>query len=226
MIMLTLALFRIDDLGTAQFSRFANCQEPLKMAAFLDYVFDTSPTSPIQCTVKQEWCKHYDVTYVEQSMVGKIRELEPFMKGLKEELIAKAQGMVAAKEEKKAAAGITQLAKKQLTVPKAPNITKPRARRVPEPMKIDNSVKVGADPTYLDKTSLREIEDIKKSKLEEIKQETKKKYEVSEEQGKGEFRFHETRSNLEQVRRNVEEKRAAELQFDASHRKPLPDFTR
>jgi hypothetical protein len=28
------------------------------------------------------------------------------------------------------------------------------------------------------------------------------------------------------VRREVEEKRAAELQFDASHRKPLPDFKR
>jgi hypothetical protein len=53
MIMLCLCLFRIDDLGTEQFGQFANCQEPTKMAAFLDYVFDTADDSPIQCSVKQ-----------------------------------------------------------------------------------------------------------------------------------------------------------------------------
>jgi hypothetical protein len=115
------------------------------------------------------------VTYVEQELIGKIKKLKPFMMDLKEALLSKAQGLVAAKEEKKAAAGITQLAKKKLTVPKAPNITKPRPRRIPEPMKIENTVKVGPEPTYMDKTSLREIEDTKKSKLEEIKTQTRRK---------------------------------------------------
>ena len=169
MIMLCLALFRIDDLGPTQFSRFANCQEPTKMANFLNYIFDTSPTSPVQCTVKQEWCKCYDVTYVEESLIGKIEELTPFMTDLASSLLSKADGLVAAKEEKKAAAGITQLAKKKLTVLAPPNITKPRPRRVPEPMKITNSVHVGAEPTYLDRTSLAEIEDEKKRNLEEVR---------------------------------------------------------
>jgi hypothetical protein len=226
MIMLCLALFRIDDLGMDNFGKFAMCQEPTKMAAFLDYVFDTSDNSPIMCTVKQEWCKHYDVVYVEQDLIGKIRQLEPFMTTLKEDLINKAQGMVAAAAEKKAAAGITALAKKKLTVPQGPNITKPRPRRVPEPMKITNGVKRGVEPTYLDKTSLEEIESEKRDRLEEVKRETQRKYEDTSGNREGEFRFHETRSNIEKVRREVEEKRAEELQFDASHRKPLPDFTR
>ena len=40
------------------------------------------------------------------------------------------------------------------------------------------------------------------------------------------FQLHETRSNIDEVRRQVEEKREAELHFRASHRKPLPDVTR
>ncbi len=223
MIMLTLALFRIDDLGTEQFAKFAHHQEPTKIANFLDYIFDTSQNSPIMCTVKQEWCKHYDVTYVEDVLIAKIKKLTPFMTELKEELHSKAHGLVAAKEAKKEAAGITKLAKKKLTVPKAPNITAPRPRKIPEPMKITNDVKTGVDPTYLDKTSLEEIEAVKAAQLEETREMTKEKYIHAKEQP---FKFHETRSNLEKVRRQVEEQRANELQFDASHRKPLPDFKR
>ena len=32
-----------------------------RMATFLRYLFDATPGSPVQATVKQEWCKHYDV---------------------------------------------------------------------------------------------------------------------------------------------------------------------
>jgi len=224
MIMLCLALFRIDDLGLSTFSKFAMAQEPTKMTNFLTYLFDTSETSPVMCTVKQEWCKHYDVRYVEETMIAKIKHYTPGMMELCDKLVTMAQGIVAKKEEKKAAAGITKLEKKKLTIPVGPNITKPRPRRVPEPMKITNDVKVGAEPTYLDMTSLEEIEATKFEHLEETREATRKKYEVAKEQP---FRFHKSlRDNMDDVRREVEEKRNSELKFDMSHRKPLPDFKR
>ena len=71
------------------------------MAAFLGYLFDTSPTSPVQCSVKQEWCKHYDVTYVEKELIKKIADLQSQMGELIEKLVSKAQGMVAAAAAKK-----------------------------------------------------------------------------------------------------------------------------
>ena len=194
------------------------------MCKFLTYIFDTSPTSPIMCTVKQEWCKHYDVRFVEDTLISRIRDLTPAMEELCEKLATMAQGIVAAAEEKKAKAGITKLAKKKLTVPNPPNITKPRPRKVPEPMKITNDVKVGAEPHYLDRTSLSEIEDTKLARLAETRSETKKKYETAKEQP---FKFHKSlRDNMDEVRREVEEKRNSELKFDMSHRKPLPDFRR
>ncbi|GMH99250.1 hypothetical protein TrST_g2788 [Triparma strigata] len=222
-IMLCLCLFRIQDIGFKQFETLCMVQEPTKMASFLGYLFDTSPTSPVQCSVKQEWCKHYDVTYIEKELIAKIKSLEGSMQGLISKLVSKAQGMVAAQEEKEKKAGITMLKKTKGTVPVPFNITKPRPRRVPEPMRINNDVKVGAEPDYLDRTSLSEIEAEKAARLEDVRMQTRKKYEESKEQP---FKFHETRSNIDQVRREIEEQREAELQFDASHRKPLPDFKR
>ena len=65
-------------------------------------------------------------------------------------------------------AGITKVARKAGTVVEPFNLTKPRPRRIPEPMRIDNDVKVGSEPTYLDDTSLSEIEAIKRENLEEV----------------------------------------------------------
>ncbi|GMH93686.1 hypothetical protein TL16_g12696 [Triparma laevis f. inornata] len=221
-IMLCLCLFRIEDIGFEQFSVFCMCEEPTKMAAFLGYLFDTSDKSPVQCSVKQEWCKHYDVTYIEKELIAKITSLENDMKGLINKLVSKAQGMVAAQEEKEKKAQIV-VTKSKGTVPVPFNITKPRPRRVPEPIRINNDVKVGNEPDYLDRTSLEEIEAEKAARLEDVRLQTRKKYEESKEQP---FKFHETRSNIDEVRREIEERREAELQFDASHRKPLPDFKR
>lgn len=221
MVMLCLALFRIDELGVKEFAKFANAQDPTKMTVFLKYLFDTSDGSPVQATVKEEWCKHYDVTYVEEALLGKIESLTPAMMQLVAELESKALGVAAAQEEKKAAAGITLLAKKPATVPRAPNITAPRPRRVPEPMRIDNAVKVGPEPTYMERTSLKDIEASKAKRLEDVREETRKKYDDSQA-----FKLHETRNTIDEVRRRVEEQRESELHFDASHRKPLPDFTK
>ena len=193
------------------------------MSQFLQYLFDTSPTSPIVCSVKQEWCKHYDVKYVEDSLIGTIHRLTPIMNKLAKSLDAKALGLVAAAEEKKAASGIPSAGSKRLTVPLAPNITKPRPRRVPEPMKITNDVNIGPAPTYLERTSLAAIERAKEEKLHDARVATLVKYENCSEQP---FVLHETRSNMSEVRRRIEEKREAELQFGSSHRKPLPDFTK
>ena len=223
MIMLTLALFRIEELGMEEFEKFANAQDPVKIAMFLSYLYDDADNSPVQASIKQDWCKHYDVKYVEETLIGTITRLKGEMSALAESLEAKALGLVAAKEKAKEEAGIPQMSRKKLTVPKAPNITAPRPRRVPEPMKITNDVKVGPEPAYLYRTSLEEVNKEKEARLLDTRSETVQKYIDCKEQP---FKFHETRSNLDKVRKELEEERSKELQFDSSHRKPLPDFTK
>ena len=224
MVILCLGLFRIDELGLERFEKFVMAREPEKMVGLLSYVFDTAPDSPVRTSVFTSWCKHYDVTYVEEHMVAQVESLAPRMAVIVERLVVKAQGIVEKEEERKKKAGIRTLDKKKLTIPKGPNITKPRPRRVPEPMKITNDVKVGAEPHYLDRTSLKEIEDLKAERREEESDRTRLKYEKAKEQP---FKFHRSlRDNKEEVRMEVEKARAEELKFDMSHRKPLPDFKR
>ena len=59
--------------------------------------------------------------------------------------------------------------------------------------------------------------------ITQVRERTVRKYTECKEQP---FNFHETRSNIEKVRQEVEQKRNSELQFESSHRKPLPDFTK
>lgn len=222
-VLLVLSLFRIDELGMDEFEKFAQGADPVKVSLFLKYLFDDEDDSPVQASVKQDWCKDYDVRYVEDTLIGTITKLKGDMTALAAKLDAKALGLVAAAEKAKETAGIPQLSKKKLTVPKEPNITKPRPRRVPEPMRIDNEVKVGPEPEYLYRTSLEEVNKGKESRLLDMRSTTIQKYVESKEQP---FKFHETRSNIDKVRQEVEEKRNAELQFGMSHRKHLPDFTK
>tara|TARA_B110000971_G_C19782430_1_gene395962 strand:+ start:43 stop:600 length:558 start_codon:yes stop_codon:yes gene_type:complete len=89
MIMLTLGLFRIEELGMEEFTKFCHAQDPTKMSQFLQYTFDDADDSPVQAAIKADWCKDYDVKYVEDTLIGTITSFMGDMNSLAASLEAK-----------------------------------------------------------------------------------------------------------------------------------------
>ena len=82
---------------------------------------------------------------------------------------------------------------KTLTRPKSPNISAPKPRTVPKPMKIPQGYKAKPVPhKMLARTSLSKIEAEAKARREKLHHETHEKYAREQK----EFNLHETKSSL------------------------------
>ncbi|KAF0695737.1 Aste57867_13473 [Aphanomyces stellatus] len=218
MIMAYLAIFRLDEIGLAAFKGFVSSQNPTAMHVFLAYLFDDAI---LNGPVKAEWLRLLDQDYVEAKMIGRMTKYKAEIDQILLHLHAKAFGMAAARENLKQNGGIVRVASKEPTIPIAPNITRPRPRAVPEPIRIPLESKAHPVPD-LNKLTLADIDVQKKKRLEQMKEQVLKKYEESSAQP---FQLEETRSNLEAIKREVEEQRMAELKLKFKA-KPAPSFTK
>mmetsp|Transcript_12109 Transcript_12109/g.32770 ORF Transcript_12109/g.32770 Transcript_12109/m.32770 type:complete len:703 (+) Transcript_12109:53-2161(+) len=214
LIITYLTFFRLEELGFNEYRKFIESQEPDKMTGFLSYSFDVARLAN---STKWDWIKLYDLDFVEETMLGPIEQHTKAANTMRVELIAKASGLAAEKEASDGKVGLKEMPKKPPTVAVSPHLTRPAPRAVPEPIRIKQEVVVGKEPTYLERTSLEAVQKTKAARLEEERERTTKKYAESNVQ---EFKLHETRSNLQRVRREVEEKRAKELDFDKDKRAP------
>ena len=211
-----LTLFKLQELGLRHFELLVGTQDPTKMHGLLSYIFDEEN---LEATLKQEWIAIYDLTFVEQGIIAPLTALRPRVEELLERLEAKAFGLTEARARTRKAAGVAAVAKKPPTRPRSPNITKPLGRPLPEPMRIDQKVLVGPEPTYLRGTSLAEIEAKQEARRQQRRQRAREERESG---GARAFRLHETKTNVESLRMERERAIQETLDFDRSFYKPPP----
>ena len=72
MILAYLALFRLDDLGFSEFTRFIHVEDPAKMHVFLSYLFSKETLNGV---LKDEWCRIFDPDFVEVDLAFRSHNL-------------------------------------------------------------------------------------------------------------------------------------------------------
>lgn len=203
--------FRLEEITVPEFRRFLLCGSGTESAllALLRYALCVED---LEKWVKMEWIKLYDVTYIEDEIIGKLQSFEAELRPVVEEVELKATGTIAAKD------GTMVLAKqKRMTSPKPFNITQPRPRLIPEPEVINREVKALPVPANLHATSLAEVEEEKRQRREAEREKTKKKHLAAPV-------FDITRTDnskdREELARQIEAQRMAECTFQPQGIKP------
>jgi len=205
-----LLIFRLKELGIAEFRNFVLCASYPAMLAFLQFA---SSKKDLEEWVKMEWCKVYDIEYIERDIIGTIQELLPPDNDLVNEISVKATGMRISKEDTAA----TTEKKKQVTVPEPFDITVPRPRLVPLPEPIEREVKAKEVNPIIFKNSLAKIEEEDVKRKEQVKAATENKY--SEEE-RFRLRTEGRASDIDKIRQQVENEKFAECTFQPDLPKP------
>jgi hypothetical protein len=231
-----LILFRLPELGMKKMGVLLDSQEPAKMHTLLSFAFDAEK---LKEWVVQGWCKFLDRGFVEQ-LLAALDRLRPDATAWLDSRYTKAFGhsqiiqlnsntannggalssTSLSKNIPPPPSGVTIVPRKALTVPVAPNITKPTPRIIPEPIRIPQSFSMNPVPDWIENTSLEEIEEINKKLKEDNKIKTLAKYNFEKTVPK----LHETKSTVEQLRAEVEAQRKLEHEpiFRARPPPPLP----
>lgn len=186
------------------------------------------PQENLWNTHRSSWMQVKDLDFVEQKLIPKIEKYVSDMARFSSELVQNAlenAAAEAAKEEAKAKgeAGLTKVAKRASTRPMSPKITQPRPPVLPEPEKISNEIKAKEVPGFLNNNTMETLYAKRREDQKVAKEQTVSKYNKNQE-----FQFHETKAGrpLEEVKKEIEEKRSKELAFDSSYYNPPPDFSR
>lgn len=179
-------------------------------------------------THRSSWMQVKDLTYVENTLVPPMLRVIPEMRKLCGELMQNADALAAAEAAKKEAqargeVGLPKVAKRSATRPVSPKITQSRPPVLPEPERISAEYHAKEVPGFLERTNMERIAAKRLEDAKRVKEETLSKYD-----DKKVFKFHKTKGvrPIEEVRQEIEEKRAKELQFDASFYNAPPDFSK
>jgi len=206
-----LIFFRLEELGVEELRLFMNCGVGTVTAVFalFQYALDKEE---LEKWVKMEWCKVYDVKYIEDEVIEKLQSFAEELQPALSDLEFKATGTVTG-----GGADATCLPEKRRgTSPKPFNLTRPKPRLVPEPEVISRDVKAMPVPAGLHKTSLVEVEAEKKRRREEEKGRLAAKY-ASSKYADLEVAKPKDTTEVEELTRKVEAERMAECTF-----KPKP----
>lgn len=179
-------------------------------------------------THRSSWMQVKDLTYVESVLLPPMLRMIPEMRKLCGELMQNAEALAQAEAAKKEAqargeVGLPKVAKRAATRPVSPKITQPRPPILPEPERISAEYHAKDVPDFLERTNMEKIAAKRQEDARRVREETQAKYD-----DKKVFKFHQTKGvrPIEEVRQEIEERRAKELQFDASFYNAPPDFSR
>lgn len=205
MILGYLLFFRLEELGVGELRQFLSCGLGTVSALFalLQYTLDVGE---LEKWVKVEWCKVYDVRYVDEEVIGKLQNFAAELRPVLEEMEFKATGTVKASDS-----SVVPVREKRVTSPKPFNLTQPKPRLIPEPEIINREVKALPVPATLNATSLAEVEEQKRKRLEEEKNKVAAKYQGTE--FNLETKTRRDGSELEELAKKVEAERMAECTF-------------
>jgi hypothetical protein len=169
-----------------------------------------------------------DIVYVEDELIAVIKRYEEEAVQFCTELQSKAVGVAAAnaiKEEAlKFGASYTFGVKKvPLTVPVSPNLSRGRPPKIADPVTVSPLFLAKDVPPCLEFNNLEAIQKTRQNELEQMRLTTKAKY-----GDKHNFNFQVLKAgrNIEDVKKEVEEKQSKELQFCSTFTNPVPDFTK
>jgi hypothetical protein len=159
-------------------------------------------------------------------MIGCLEKFRPDVEKLCDQLKEKAFGRDAKKREKEEALknkllnkGKSVAEKKPKFKPNPPKLCPPKPRAVKEPVRIEQNNSANSRPKIdLEKNPLSVIEERKKLRKDAKRLEVQQKYSNPANQP---FKLHETRSNIDTVRAEVEAQRASELKFEGEKAKPV-----
>mmetsp|Transcript_130980 Transcript_130980/g.310636 ORF Transcript_130980/g.310636 Transcript_130980/m.310636 type:complete len:762 (-) Transcript_130980:14-2299(-) len=205
-VMAYLLFFRLEELTVPEFRHFLSCGygTPPALLALMQYALSVEE---LEKWVKVEWCKLYDVDYIEQDIIGKLQGFSDKLKGVVEEVEFKATGTIKAD-------GTDLKTERKATEFKPFNLTRPRPRLIPEPEVMSREVKAQPVPAGIHKNSLSKVEEQRKKKLEEEKARVQSKYTESDHFSleTGARRDHE--AEMELLKKKVEEEQMAECTFN------------
>ena len=230
-ILAYLAIFRLRELGFGKFKELAKSEDPSKISTFVNYLFSREV---LQNQLRSDWMKVSDLTFVEKEIIGTIENFIGQAEKYNGELNKAAAAAAEAEAEKEAAkangtAGVGATTKKAVTRPVSPKLSRPRPPRLPEPERIASKVEgLGdIDLARLNRTTLEKIDKVAKERSTAIHEQTRLKY-VGPEAEAVLFKFNETKGGrpLEDVRREIEAAKTAELQFNNTYVHQPPDFSK
>jgi len=202
MIMGCLFFFRIEEIGFGEMGKIllkSDLSTPPALHALVDFIFSEED---LNNWVKVEWCKVYDMKYLEDEIIGKMQRLKPQMQSYLDELRVSALGGqaasagVASEEAGKGVGGggseqhggssssaVDADAKRQSfsssrkhTKIQPFNLTKPKPRLVPQPEVIGRVYEAKPPPKTIYATSLEKVEAEKEERRAKVAEEIKGKY--------------------------------------------------
>ncbi|CAE8638882.1 unnamed protein product [Polarella glacialis] len=204
-----LLFFRLSELGVGEFRLFLSCGAGThsSLLALMQYCMSAEE---LEKWVKVEWCKHYDVDYIERDIIGKLQNFAEELRPVIEEVEFKATGTVKA-------AGVEPggpiKSDRPPTEFKPFNLTRVRPRLIPEPDVVNREVKAQPVDPMIFKTSLAAIEEEKQKRLDEEKARVVQKYSPTEHFN---FETHARRADqgeMDRLTQEVEAERMAECTF-------------
>jgi hypothetical protein len=169
-----------------------------------------------------------DIVYVEDELIAVIKKCDEEAAQFCTELQSKAVGVAAAtaiKEEalKFGASETFGVKKVPLTVPVSPNLSRGRPPKIAEPVTVSPLFFAKDVPPCLEFNNLEAIQKTRQNELEQMRLTTRAKY-----GDKHHFNFQVLKSgrDIEDVKKEVEEKQSKELQFCSTFTNTVPDFTK
>lgn len=222
-----LALFRLRELGFAKFKQLASTEEPSKVSTFVNYLFSKEV---LQSSLRSDWMKVVDLNFVERELIGGLERFFPdatvFVGELNSQgarLAEEAEAAEAAKADGTSGASMTK--RRNTTRAVSPKLSRPRPPRLPEPERISGQVHAhGVDLEQLNRTTLDKIQHKQQADSAAVHAATLAKYQDPSLL----FTFSESKAGrkLDEVKKEIEAKHAAELQFNNTYVHAAPDFSK
>jgi len=173
LIMGYLLFFRLDELGIDEFRQFifAGLSTPPALNALLQFCFSENE---INEWCRDEWCKIYDVTFIEEDIIKKLLSFRLQMQSVLNEIEFAATGKLGETADSTAAEATTKMLKTTSVRPF--NLTRPKPRLIPEPTPIERVVEAKPIPKTIYATSLKEIEKEKNQRREVLREKSRAAY--------------------------------------------------
>jgi len=177
MILGYLLFFRLTELGMQEFRNFLMCGlgQPPALNALMRYCFSEED---LNSWVKQEWCKVYDMRYIEDEIIGFLQKKKAEAAPMLEEISLKATGTLGddMKEKDATRKEISSAPPRPRTEVRPFNLTQPKPRLIPQPDAISREIKAQPVPEMINKTTLKQVEEEKATRRDGMRTKTQAKY--------------------------------------------------
>jgi len=205
-----LLIFRLRELGKNELKNFVMTASPPAMLAFLQFA---ASKKDLEDWVKMEWCKIYDIEYIEKDIIGTIQELLPENDELINDMSLKATGLRISKDDSN-----QKVTQKKITIPDPFDLTVPKPRIVPLPVEIDRTISAEPVNPIVYKNSLEQIEKKNAERRAAVESATVAKYDAKLE---FEFATEDRAADVDKLRARYEAEKYNECTFKPDLPKPF-----